>query len=232
MVASMAFIPKVLVVCNLPNAPSRWGRSITQRLNFILERNPNRAVQHYAETLPDVVILELDSEPLALELIARLRDETAIPLLLLSSICALKFILDAYQAGVDEYIQKPIQPEILLAKIKVWLRHASVVSPGLLDPLSVGPVKLVPAERSLQFEERGAVHLTTLELRLLYCLIGRHDNTVSTEELCQRIWGEGGGDGMKLKNVVYRLRRKIELDPANPRYLLTLTGVGYQFRSS
>lgn len=227
----MAFIPKVLVVSNLPNTTSLWGRSITQRLNFILELNPNRAVQHCADILPDIVILEFDSEPFAVELVTKLRDEITIPVLMISSICSIKFILDAYQAGVDEYILKPIQPELLLAKIKAWLRRSQVIPLGLLDSLTLGQVKLIPTERSILIEDQDPVHLTSLEFRLLYYLIGRRGYTVTTEELCQRMWGEGGGDVVRLKNVVYRLRRKIEVNPADPHYLLTVTGVGYQFRS-
>jgi len=228
----MASISKVLVVSDQPVATSLWGRSLTLPLNFILELNPDRGIRRYTELLPDLVILELDSEPLAIELVMKFRDETTTPVLMLSSICSHKFILDIYQAGVDEYILKPIQPELLLAKIKAWLRRSLVVSPGSLDSLSFGDVKLMPKERSILLDGRESLHLTGLELRLLYCLIGRRGITVTSEELCQRIWGEGGGDVMKLKNVVYRLRRKIEADPAKPHYLLTVTGVGYQFKSS
>lgn len=228
----MAMIPKVLVVSDMPVAVSQWGRGMTQPLNFILELNPNRAVQRFLEISPDLVILEFDCEPLAIDLVTKFRDETTITILLLSTICSDKFILDAYRAGVDEYILMPIRPELLLAKIKAWLRHARMMPSDLLDPLSFDHVKLIPTERSILFEDRDPVHLTSLELRLLYCLIERRGYTVTTEELCQRIWGEAGGDVMRLKNVVYRLRRKIEADPTNPQHVLTVTGVGYQFSSS
>jgi len=228
----MASISKVLVVSDQPVATSLWGRSLTLPLNFILELNPDRGIRRYTELLPDLVILELDSEPLAIELVMKFRDETTTPVLMLSSICSHKFILDIYQAGVDEYILKPIQPELLLAKIKAWLRRSQVIPHALIDSISFDNGKLIPAERSILLEGLEPVHLTSLEMRLLYCLIGRRSYTVTSEELCQRIWGEGGGDVMRLKNVVYRLRRKIEADPAKPRHLLTVTGVGYQFKSS
>ena len=228
----MASISKVLVVSDLPVATSLWGRSNTLPLNFVLELNPDQGVRRYTELIPDLVILELDCEPLAIELVMKFRDEITIPVLMLSSICSYKFILDVYQAGVDEYILKPIQPELLLAKIKAWLRRSRVIPNGLLDSISFDNGKLMPAERSILLENREPVHLTSLELRLLYCLIRRRGYTVTSEELCQRIWGEGGGDAMKLKNVVYRLRRKIEADPAHPQFLLTVTGVGYQCKAS
>jgi len=231
-VTGVASISKVLVVSDLPIATSLWGRSNTLPFNFVLELNPDQGVRRYTELLPDLIILELGCEPLAIELVMKFRDETTTPVLMLSSICSNKFILDAYQAGVDEYILKPIQPEILLAKIKAWLRRSQVIPQGLLDSISFNNGKLMPAERSILIEDWEPVHLTSLELRLLYCLIGRRGYTVTSEELCLRIWGKSGGDVVRLKNVVYRLRRKIEADPANPRYLLTVTGVGYQFKSS
>jgi len=74
-----------------------------------------------------MLILELDSEPLALELVMKFRDETTIPILILSPICSDKFILDMYQAGIDEYILAPIYAELLLAKIRAWLRRSWVI---------------------------------------------------------------------------------------------------------
>jgi two-component system response regulator MtrA len=74
-----------------------------------------------------------------------------------------------------------------------------------------------------------AVHLTNLELRLLYYLAGRIGQTVTADELNQRVWGYiGEADNTMLKNVVYRLRRKIETDPANPKIIQTVSGAGYK----
>ena len=72
--------------------------------------------------------------------------------------------------------------------------------------------------------------MTNLEFRLLYVLMNRPDQTVSIEELNQRVWGYSGETGITmLKNVVYRLRRKIEIDPAHPQIIHHVTGVGYKF---
>jgi len=232
MVASMAFIPKILVVSYLQGTSPLWGSNLTQRLNIILETNPARAIQRWAEILPDLVVFDIDSETLAIELITKLRDESVIPVILLSSTRSDKFMLEVYQAGVDECILKPIHPSLFHAKLKAWLRRSWSVSVSMLDSLKIGNVKLIPSERNILFVNRDPVHLTNLELRLLYYLMARPGYVVTAEELCQRIWGESGeGDVIRLKNVVYRLRRKIEADPANPHYLLTVVGVGYQFEA-
>jgi DNA-binding response OmpR family regulator len=76
---------------------------------------------------------------------------------------------------------------------------------------------------------RQKVRLTNLELRLIYYLMSRPGRTISVEELNQRVWGYlGDGDTTMLKNVVYRLRRKIEADPSNPELIQTVVGVGYR----
>jgi DNA-binding response OmpR family regulator len=100
----------------------------------------------------------------------------------------------------------------------------------LLDPLRVGSLHLDPSRHLLERAGREAVHLTNLELRLLYYLMGRPGHTVTTEELCQRVWAPTGeSDVRTLKNLVYRLRHKIEEDPARPGYIRMVFGVGYQF---
>ena len=100
----------------------------------------------------------------------------------------------------------------------------------MLDPLMVGNFHLIPSDRALQLGKSDPIHLTNLELRLLYYLMGRPGRTVSTEELCRRVWGHGaGGDVATLKNLVYRLRPKIEAEPAHLHYVHTVVSVGYQF---
>ena len=230
MVASMASIPKILVVSNLQTTSPLWGSTVTQqRFNVNLETNPARAIQRWAEVLPDLVVFDIDSESLAIELITKLRAEAVLPILLLTSVRSDQFMLEAYQAGVDECILKPIHPSLFHAKMKAWLRRSWNVSVDMLDSLSVGSFHLIPLDRVLELDNSGLIHLTNLEMRLLYSLMGRPDRTVTTEELCQRVWGpSGGGNVSTLKNLVYRLRHKIEKDPTHPHYVHTVAGVGYQ----
>lgn len=226
----MVFIPKILVVGNLQITSPLWGSSVTQPLlNIILETNPGRALQRSAEILPDLVVFNIDSESLAIELIRKLRDEAVLPMLFLTSSRSDTFMLEVYQAGVDECILKPIHPALFHAKIKAWLRRSWNVPVDMLDPLRVGSFHLVPLDRALELDNSGPIHLTNLELRLLYYLMGRPGRTVTTDELCQRVWGPGGGgDVATLKNMIYRLRQKIEKDPTRPHYVHTVAGVGYR----
>jgi DNA-binding response OmpR family regulator len=137
-------------------------------------------------------------------------------------------MLEAYHAGVDDFLVKPLSPSLLHAKIKVWLRRSASVSIDVLNPLRVGTLQLFPSEKIILLQN-DSVRLTNLELRLLYFLMNRSGQIVTIEELNQRVWGyHAEADNTMLKNVVYRLRRKIEEDPANPLIIQTITGVGYK----
>ncbi len=226
----MARFPKVLVISDQSGTSPLWGSSTTQPFQFIWEPDPRKAIQRWVEIFPDLVVLELESEPLAIALTTKFRDSATTPVLMLGSNCSHHFMLDLYRAGVDEYILKPVHPAVFYAKLRAWLRRSWSVPDGALEPLKVGSVALFPTEHTIQFGDCPPIHLTALELRLLYYLMGRPGHAVTTEELCQRMWGEaGGGDVVRLKNVVYRLRRKIERDITYPRCLVTVTGLGYQF---
>jgi DNA-binding response OmpR family regulator len=94
----------------------------------------------------------------------------------------------------------------------------------------VGDIHFVPAERTLILEGKSPVRMTNLELRLMYYLMSHAGRTVTAEELCQRVWGsDREANKSTLKNVVYRLRLKLEPDPTQPHYIRTVAG-GYQFK--
>jgi len=169
-------------------------------------------------------------EAQALELIKNLRVEAAVPLILLTQFSTEDFQLEAYAVGVDECILKPINPALFYAKIQAWLRRSWSVPADTLDTLRVGGFSLLPSERTILLEGYDPVRLTNLELRLLYCLMSQPGQTITIEELNLRVWGYSNeADNTMLKNVVYRLRRKIERNPAYPLILQTVAGVGYKF---
>jgi len=124
---------------------------------------------------------------------------------------------------------KPVSPSLFNAKVKVWLGRSWSATTSTLDPVKIGGMHIFPNERMVIRDNGQPVHLTNLELRLLYYLVSRAGHTVTTEELNQRVWGYTGEvDNTMLKNVVYRLRKKIEVDPASPQIIQTVTGVGYK----
>ena len=230
-VLRMASVPKILVVSNLQTTSPLWAfRAIQPRWDITRESHPAKAVERWAEQLPDLIVCDIESDSESLILITELRDQAAFPILLLTANQSDKFLLEAYEAGVDECILKPIYSPLFEAKVKAWLRHTSSVPLDVLETLKVDDLQLIPSDRSVVLDDQDPIRLTNLELRLLYYLMGRPGRTLTTEELCQRVWQHHSiGDPATLKNLVYRLRRKIEADPAHPQYLHTVAGVGYRF---
>jgi two-component system KDP operon response regulator KdpE len=234
MVIRMAFVPKLLLISNLQTTSPLWAFStIQQRWNITLESHPDKATQRWAEILPDMIICDIDSGADSIAVITKLRFLAVLPILLLTSNHAERFLLEAYEAGADECILKPIHPLLFEAKIKAWLRHTSHVPVDVLDSLKVDDVEIIPADRALIFDDHDPIHLTNLELRLMYYFMGHPGRTLTTKDLCEHVWGVGSEvDATMLKNLIYRLRQKIEADSAYPRYVHTVIGVGYQFIAS
>jgi DNA-binding response OmpR family regulator len=230
MVVDMALSPKILFIANGQGTVPGALQFIRKYLQVVLESQPARAVQRWIDEAPDLIVIDIEPvELLALSVVTQLREQAVIPILLLSSIQTVKIMLEAYEAGVDEYIAKPIEPSLLHAKVKAWLRRTWSIPVGMLDALKVGDIRFIPAERTLLLEGQPPIRMTNLELRLMYYLMSHAGRTITAEELCQRVWGSDRDvNKSTLKNVVYRLRLKLEPDPTNPHYIRTVGG-GYQF---
>jgi two-component system, OmpR family, KDP operon response regulator KdpE len=136
---------------------------------------------------------------------------------------------------VDDCMQHPVSPKIFLAKVKAWLRRAQVIPIEALDQVEVRSFRLEPARRQLiinknEGSEGKIIHLTNLEFRLLWLLMNNPNHLFEPDYLINQVWGiYGDGDGTLLKNLVYRLRRKIEPNPSDPRFILNEHGQGYKF---
>jgi two-component system, OmpR family, response regulator MtrA len=230
MVIKMALNPKILFISNGQTTVPWVLHVIQQHLQVVLESHPTHAFQRWVDEAPDITVVDIEPvEPLALNVVHQLREQAVIPILLLSSNQTDTFVLEAYEAGVDEYILKPIQPAVLHAKIKAWLRRTWSIPVGMLDALKVGDIRFLPAERTLLLEGKPPIRMTNLELRLMYYLMSHAGRIIAPEELCQRVWGtDREVNKSTLKNVVYRLRLKLEPDPTHPHYIRTVAG-GYQF---
>lgn len=223
--------PKVLVVSNQQTTGPLWVFSLQQRkLNVVLEADPAQTLPRCEAESPDLIILDINyPEAGTLDLIKSLRVEMLTPIMLLTPVRSEEYMLETYKAGVDDCIPKPVSPSLFQAKVQVWLRRFGSISADNLSPLKVGTLQLFPSERIVMLKNGGVVSLTNLELRLLYYLMNRPGQIVTIEELNQKVWGyTAEADNTMLKNVVYRLRRKIEQDPANPLMIQTIVGVGYK----
>ncbi len=181
---------------------------------------------------PDLVVLDVNLPRLGgFEVLKRLRASGAeTPVMMLTVRAAEEDQVLGLDLGADDYLTKPFSPRTLLARVRALLRRASAAPPA---PLSSGDLTLDTEHQTVSVRGGTAVRLTHLEARLLQFLLANGGRTLSPERLLSHVWGSRGmGDRQLLKQLVHRLRRKIERDPADPRYLVTESGVGYALHPS
>jgi DNA-binding response OmpR family regulator len=225
-------IPKIFVVCDRGDTAPVWGYILNQQgLRVVLETSVEKAVNRWSTEFPDLVVIDLDiPHQDRMELYNRFREVSVAPILIFLPAYHETQIQEAYAAGVDEVVVKPISPAIFLSKILAWTRRSWTVRVDGLSLLKAGKHRLDPARRCLIDLDGREVKLTILEFRLLHLLMSRPGAVFSAETMIEAIWGGyGNGDQVLLKNVVYRLRKKIEADPSHPVLLQTGQG-GYSFR--
>ena len=224
-------VPMVFVVCDWRDTAPVWGYILRQQgLIVVLETSGEQAVERWSIT-PDLLVIDIDvSHQDPMELCRKFRAVSEAPILLLLPTHHETQILEAYAAGVDEVVIKPIGPAIFLAKIMAWVRRSWIMPVDGLSLMKAGNYKLNPKRRCVLDPVGLEIQLTNLEFLLLHLLMSCPGHIFSAEEIVQSIWGGYGiSDQVLLKNVVYRLRRKLEADPSHPLLLLTGTG-GYSFQ--
>jgi DNA-binding response OmpR family regulator len=232
-VVNRVLVPKLLLVGDQETSLPLWTSNLLQdHWQIVLEPQLSNLFQRWIDEAPDMIVLVIETlNESELSGIRELREQAVIPILAMSFNPNQQFILSVLDAGADDYVVMPAHPGIIERKLKAWLRRSWTIPVEMLDSLQVGDVRFLPAERAISFGDQQTFRLTNLELRLMYYLISHAGRTVTAEELCQRVWGTTGeGKKTTLKNVVYRLRLKIEADPARPSYIRTVSGVGYQFK--
>jgi DNA-binding response OmpR family regulator len=222
-------VPMVFVVCDQRDTAPVWGYILRQRgLIVVLETSGEQAVDRWSIT-PDLLVIDIDDahqDPL--ELYKKFRAVSVAPVLLFLPTHDETLILEAYAAGVDEVVIKPIGPAIFLAKIMAWVRRSWIMPVDGLSLIKAGHYKLNPKRRCVLDPDGLEIQLTNL--LLLHLLMSCPGHIFSAEDIVQSIWGGYGiSDQVLLKNVIYRLRKKIEADPGHPKQLQTWKG-GYSFQ--
>ncbi len=138
----------------------------------------------------------------------------------------------ALDAAADDYLTKPFSISELLARIRVALRHAARGQEGHTDPTFIVDSLRVDLARRQVFVDDVEVHLTPIEYRLLTTLIKYSGKVITHRQLLKEVWGPYSVlEVQYLRVYVTHLRRKIEPDPAQPRFLLTEPGIGYRLVS-
>lgn len=175
----------------------------------------------------DLVILDCTlPDGNGLDLLRSLRTESAVPVLMLTANDLELDIVTGLESGADDYITKPFSLAVLRARVNALLRR------GQVQALKIGPFRMNFAQ--MEFSKNGQpVFLSRTEQKLLQLLVVNRGQTLPRNLLAERIWGDGAFvDENALSVTVKRLRDKLEEDPAKPRYIRTVYGIGYQWRDA
>jgi len=180
---------------------------------------------------PHLLILDIMMPRMdGLEVCRRVREHSAVPIIVLTALDAESDKVTALDLGADDYLTKPFGVEELLARVRAVLRRTQwEVMPPAGGIKQFGDLEIDLSGHIVRL--RGAeVRLSPTEFALLKQLITNAGKVLTHRMLLQSIWGpEYGGEAEYLRVYINRLRQKLEPDPANPRYLLTEQGVGYRF---
>jgi two-component system KDP operon response regulator KdpE len=222
---------RILVVDDEPQIARVLRRSLAARGYEVQAADEGEeALETFNSWTPDLVITDLSMPNMGgLELCRRIRAVSQAPIIVLSVKGEERAKVEALDAGADDYVTKPFGMDELLARVRAALRRAPSAADQQVQVLRIGDFKADTEARSV--EARGVeLHLTPKEYELLIHLI-RHPNKVLTHRaLLGAVWG---GDYVEqteyLRVFIGQLRKKIEADPAKPRYILTEPWVGYRF---
>jgi DNA-binding response OmpR family regulator len=189
--------------------------------------DPGAALAALEREQPSLIVLDLNlGREDGLALLPGIRARSRAPVLILSVRSSEEDVVGGLDRGADDYLTKPFSPRTLLARVRALLRRSRGEAPP--EPVAVGRFRLDLERRQLSVGGRAPVRLTPLELRLVQLLLAHAGEVVANERLLAHVWGaRGGGDRQLLKQLVHRLRQKIEDDPADPRLLRNEAGAGY-----
>jgi two-component system KDP operon response regulator KdpE len=223
--------PVVLVIEDEPPIRRFLRPTLTSQGYRIVEAaTGEEGLLQAATRQPDLIILDLGLPDMeGLEVIRRLREWTARPILVLSARGAEPDKVTALDAGADDYVAKPFTVGELLARVRVALRHAARADREAGDAtFSVDQLRVDLARRQV-FAGEAEVRLTPIEYRLLAVLVQHAGRVVTHRQLLREVWGPGQTEQTHyLRVYLANLRRKLEADPARPRFLRTEPGVGYR----
>jgi len=219
---------KILIVDDDPDLLALVGFALSQA-GFVVVKAADvpAALKVFHAEAPDLALLDINLPGgSGFDICEAIRRHSRIPVMMLTARGEEEDLVRALDLGADDYLTKPFSPRTLLARVRALLRRAGLETGGAM---SAGRLQLDLEELVLRVGAAPPVKLTKLETRLLQILLANAGHVVGTERLLTHVWGHrGSGDRQLLKQLVHRLRHKIEADPAEPLVLKTAAGAGYR----
>jgi DNA-binding response OmpR family regulator len=221
---------KILVVDDEP----RLVRLVSEILKasgyrVISAANGKSATEAVALDQPDLVLLDvlLGAGPSGYDVCRTIREFSDVAVVMLTAKATEADILAGFEAGADDYLTKPFSAKELLARVQAVLRRTQRSGDVVTSGVSCGELEINFARRTVMLRGQP-VALTRTEFELLYQLARNANKVMSHSDLLTNVWGPEYRDDLEyLRAYIRYLRKKLEADPANPRYLVTSPGVGY-----
>jgi two-component system KDP operon response regulator KdpE len=225
--------PTILVVDDEPQILRVMRVSLPARgYNIVTATDGEQALDEIHKQMPDLIILDLAMPGMGgLETCRRIRDSSSVPIIVLSAKGSESDKIAALDMGADDYVTKPFSLDELLARVRAVMRR-TVPADGDAAVLSAGDLTIDANERRVTLAG-NEIRLTPKEFEVLKYLAGNSGKVVTHRKLLQAVWGvESTEQTEYLRVFINQLRRKIEPDPQNPRYIITEPWVGYRFTPS
>ena len=186
----------------------------------------NSAIQRWSVEQPDIILLDVNMPKMdGFAVCAHIREQSNTPIILLTVRGEEDDIIQGLEIGADDYIVKPFSPRQLVARTKAVLRRAGQM---IIPPfVQAGDLKFDTNRRNVTIGEANPISLTPLESRLLECLMVNVGQVLTSDAIIDFVWGASAGDRDMLRQLVRRLRGKIEPDSTDPSYIKTIPGLGY-----
>ncbi|MEZ5293263.1 MAG: response regulator transcription factor [Vicinamibacterales bacterium] len=222
---------RILLVDDEPAIQRAVGPLLRSR-GYIVEaaRTGGEALRLSTSHPPDLIVLDLGLPDIeGTEVCRRIRESSKVPIVVLSAREAEEDKVQALDLGADDYVTKPFGPEELLARIRVALRRVASDTTAETGVLRAGGLD-VDYDRRRVVRDGVEIRLTPKEFELLSLLARQHDRVLTHRAILKAIWGPNAVDQPEhLWTLVAQVRRKIEPDPATPRYIVSEPWVGYRF---
>jgi DNA-binding response OmpR family regulator len=216
-------------------------RTLSDLVAFTLRREGYETMQafdgeaallRWRENNPDLIILDVNLPKLdgfaVCRAIRQVQDD--IPIIMLTVHDEEDDMVTGLGLGADDYVYKPFSPRQLVARVQAVLRRVGKIQATAVR--QANNLSLDTTRREVRIGSEPAISLTALESRLLDYLMANAGQVLPNEAIINHVWGIEGGDRDMLRQLVRRLRSKIEPDPANPLYIETIPSLGYGFSRS